>query len=228
MLNVWQKISCQRRFFTLIELLVVIAIIAILAALLLPALNKARDKSKGIACRSNLKQLGFLSISYADAYKMTLPPTKSSGQMAWEPTFFSCNMLSPTPAGFKLFHCPMDTLPRTVVSPTPYPRSYKVNGYVWDINLDSSLQGKYVNCKISPSAAISIVDMPAPAAVVTGKTSSDAFVFSIGQITHDKYAATCLLLDGHVNAVPFNPPDVNSYNSVNWKKHWRAFMSITD
>ena len=81
--SVFLSASGEKRDFTLIELLVVIAIIAILAAMLMPALSKARDKARGILCTANVKQLGTACLMYTGDNEEYMPGAVESYGGVW-------------------------------------------------------------------------------------------------------------------------------------------------
>ena len=106
----------MKKQFTLIELLVVIAIIAILAAMLLPALAKARDRARAISCVNNMKTLGLYDQIYAQENNDIVCPTRGGDnnveQAKWW-YFIGPVMSSPLPASWtqhplNKIHCPMN------------------------------------------------------------------------------------------------------------------------
>jgi prepilin-type N-terminal cleavage/methylation domain-containing protein/prepilin-type processing-associated H-X9-DG protein len=128
-----QAETLERGAFTLVELLVVIAVIAILSALLLPALSRARGKGQSVACLNNLRQLALATQLYADDFQGRLPynlgaaDTKNSVRyggfrnwannvLSWEldedntnTTWLAKGGLGPYLTGAaKIFSCPAD------------------------------------------------------------------------------------------------------------------------
>jgi len=86
----------KRQGFTLIELLVVIAIIALLLAILMPALQRVKKQAKGVVCRSNLRQIGMGANFYVEQYDFFIP-RGASGTRAWYQFFMP--FLSQKPIG---------------------------------------------------------------------------------------------------------------------------------
>lgn len=146
----------KQRGFTLIELLVVIAIIALLMGILMPALQRARKQSKGVVCRSNLKQVGMAANIYAENHDLFIPRSAEWSAISEMRPWFQCFMpylaqkaVDDDYRNVKIFRCPS------------YPDKEQTLGYVVNAWPDKEgtrhRQSKLTDCE-QPAMTIYLTD----------------------------------------------------------------------
>jgi prepilin-type N-terminal cleavage/methylation domain-containing protein/prepilin-type processing-associated H-X9-DG protein len=156
----------KKRAFTLIELLVVIAIIALLLAIIMPALSLAKEQARRIMCKNDLKQIGLSLKIYAEENDGKLP-LNERGNWAWDVSFFTTDLVMDSGGSEKTFYCPSDPSkrpdrpelwqfsliygmnpPRMVIEPTTIDarkQEFRVTSYYWLLDMSETAKAANVN-----------------------------------------------------------------------------------